>query len=78
MALLEALYDGTIRSNGPCVSGSLAEAAVGPTAAAIELMTATTLRPPGLPCACSRTDPGCGNIARGTRMMRTICRPVAD
>ncbi len=67
MALFEALYDGTIKSNGPCASGSLAEAAAGATAAAIELMTATILRPPGLPCA-PQNGPGCGDIARAEMM----------
>ena len=46
-AALDALYAGAVTSKSPgAVSAFLAAAAVGLTEAAVELITATTLRPP--------------------------------
>jgi hypothetical protein len=51
-AALEARYDASSVSKGPCgASMSLAAAATGLTEPSLELMTATTFRPPSFACA---------------------------
>ena len=74
-AALEARYDGSMTSKGP--SGtllSLAAAATGLAEASLELITATTLRPPSLACTQQAgIKRRCGQRSSAS-IMHPICR----